>query len=717
MHLPPSYLTKNQQMVVNFPMKTKVFLYGPAGTGKTTVGIERLFNLLERGVPGNQILLLVPQRTLAIPYFDAINGPGTPAGSRISITTIGGLARRMIDLFWPLIAGDSGFKYPDLPPTFLTMETAQYYMAHVVRPHLSEGLFDSVKLDRNRLYSQILDNLNKAAVNAFSHFEIGNRLKSAWVGDPGQVHVYEDVQICVNEFRQYCLKNNLLDFSLQLEIFKNRLWHLPICRQNILNTHKHLVIDNLEEDIPVTTDILQDWIPQCDTSFLIFDNDAGYRRFLGADPDSTESLSRLCDVQIEFNQGFVSSENISHFGAVLSQVISKYGSSIKEIKEQITRNSDISDENVDPPITISRPAIRFFPDMLDWIVNQISTLIDQGSPLGEIVILAPYLSDALRYAIGDRLDRAGIPSHSHRPSRSLRDEPASRCMLTLAKLAHPHWDFHPPHPDVSHAFLQAIRDMDLIRSQLLTKIIYRSGKLLPFENIKPQVQERITYLLGDRYDHLRLWIENYINRGSIELDHFLSLLFGELLSQPGYNFHTNYDAGVIVANMVESIRKFRWATIDTLKREGALLGKVYIEMVEDGVIASQYLTPWRFKPEDSILLAPAYTFLMSNRPVDYQFWINVGSRGWYERLYQPLTHPYVLSRRWTVGKPWTDLDEAATAQDTLFRLSLGLIRRCRKGIYLGFSELGEQGYEHKGDLLKAIDKALYIISTIEDHPT
>ncbi len=54
------------------------------------------------------------------------------------------------------------------------------------------------------------------------------------------------------------------------------------------------------------------------------------------------------------------------------------------------------------------------------------------------------------------------------------------------------------------------------------------------------------------------------------------------------------------------------------------------------------------------MLAPAYTFLMSNRPVDYQFWLDVGSRGWFERLYQPLTHPYVLSREWPAGQSWTD---------------------------------------------------------------
>jgi hypothetical protein len=97
---------------------------------------------------------------------------------------------------------------------------------------------------------------------------------------------------------------------------------------------------------------------------------------------------------------------------------------------------------------------------------------------------------------------------------------------------------------------------------------------------------------------------------------------------------------------------------------------------------------------------------MGNRPVDYQFWLNVGGRGWWERLYQPLTQPYVLSRRWNRAEQWTDADEVATRQQTLDRLTQGLIRRCRKGIFLGFSELGEGGFEQQGPLLQAIQRVL-----------
>ncbi len=133
----------------------------------------------------------------------------------------------MVNLFWPLVSETSGFAQPDASPVFLTLETAQYYMAHLVRPLLDEQrLFDSVTLERNRLFSQILDNLNKAALVGFSYLDIGERLKTAWVGEPGQLRVYEDVQTCASLFRQFCLQHNLLDFSLQIEVFCSAVWPL-----------------------------------------------------------------------------------------------------------------------------------------------------------------------------------------------------------------------------------------------------------------------------------------------------------------------------------------------------------------------------------------------------------------------------------------------------------------------------------------------------------
>jgi hypothetical protein len=688
-------LTEQQQPVVERPAEGRLFLTGRAGSGKTTAGVERMLHLLHSGVPAESILVFVPQRTLATPYYEALHSPDLPPGGQVTVLTVGGLARRMVDLFWPLIARRAGFGHPERKPTFLTLETAQYYMARVVRPLLDQGYFESLVIHRNRLYSQILDDLNKAAVVGFPHTEIGERLKEAWAGDPSEKRVYDEAQDCANRLRGYCLEHNLLDFSLQLEVFVKYLWTLDLCRGYLLDRYTHLFVDNVEEDTPVAHDLLREWLPHCQSALLIYDQDAGYRRFLGADPESAYALRELCDETVVFEESFAASPDLEAFGSRLAEGL---GRPTKPVEG-------------DARGALEYEYHHYHPEMLDWVADQVAALVqEQGVTPGEIAVLAPFLSDALRFSLTHRLEQRGVPTRSHRPSRALRDEPAARCLLTLATIAHPQWGICPSRFDVAYALLFAIEGMDLVRAELLSQIVYRvqqgAPSLSPFDQIKPDVQERLTYALGERYEALRQWIEEYVSGPEVPLDHFLSRLFGEVLSQNGYGFHSDYDAGEVAANLIESVRKFRWVVGEETLEEDKPLGQEYVEVVDEGLIAAQYVRGWSLEPEDAVLLAPAYTFLMANRPVDYQFWLNAGGRGWWERLYQPLTHPYVLSRHWPRGELWTDEDEYDYRQETLFRLTEGLIRRCRRKLYLGISQLGEQGYEQQGPLLQAIQRLL-----------
>ena len=693
-------LTPAQLDLVQRPLDVRLFLEGPAGSGKTTAAVERLLGMMNRGVPGGSILLLVPQRTLAEPYYRALRTPGVVAGCDVTVLTVGGLARRMVELFWPLAAEQAGFAHPERLPTFLTLETAQYSMAHLVRPLLRQGYFESLNIDRNRLYSQIIDNLNKAAVVGFSHTEIGARLKAAWVGDPAQVRIYEDAQACASLFRQHCLEHNLLDFSLQLEVFWRYLWPAPVCRQHLLQTYRHLLVDNLEEDTPLAHDLLAAWLPEADSALLVYDTQAGYRRFLGADPEEGARLAEFCTQRVVFSDTLVASPSMQLLGSGLAGAL--------RIEQELALGLPLDGNSL---AALEYDTHRFFPQMLDWVAAQINRLVsERGVPPGEIVVLAPYLSDALRFALTNRLQAYGIPSRSHRPSRSLREEAVTRSLLTLAQLAHPAWGLSPTRYDVAYTLVQALEGMDLVRAQLLAEIVFHPQKealgLSSFDQIRPAVQERITYRLGNLYERLRLWLAEYAQGEQAELDHFLARLFGELLSQQGFGFHENYAAGEVTANLVESVQKFRWVAGEMLAQSGVPLGKEYLLMVQDGVIAAQYIRSWQVQADQAVLLAPAYTFLLSNRPVDYQFWLDVGGRGWFERLYQPLTHPYVLSRRWPEGGIWTDAVEIQASQQALYHLALGLTRRCRQGIFLGLSELGEGGYEQRGPLLQAFQRLL-----------
>ncbi len=694
-------LSTSQLSVIEAPLPAHIFLRGLAGTGKTTASVERMKYLLAAGVPADQILILTPQRTLQDPYLNIIHSPEMAAGGEVTPATIGGLARRMLDIFWPMAADLAGFAHPEKPPVFLTLETAQYYMAYLVRPHLTEGWFESVVMDRNRLCSQILDNLNKSAMIGFPHEEIGERLTSAWTGEPAQRRIYLDAQSCASEFRTYCLEHNLLDFSLQLEIFNRVLWNDTTVRSYLLRSYQHIIYDNIEEDVPVAHDMMTEWLPECESALLVFDENAGYRRFLGADADSAEGLASLCDLEISFTDSFVINPGLAYLSNSLEAIITS---------GQPPVNLPAPSEDENPRSVISFITSRFYPELLDAAANEIQRLIrEEDVAPSEIVVLAPYLGDALRFSLINRLDTLQIPNRSHRPSRSLREEPASQCLLTLAALAHPAWDIHPVKFDLAYALVQCIEEMDLVRARLLTEIVYRAKELSlsAFEQIKPEMQERITYTHGARYSQLREWIEAYRLGEPQPLDHFLRLLFGEVLSQPGFGFHRNLDSARVAASLIESLQKFRFAMEPTLDEKSNLdIGKEYIAMLGEGVIAAQYVSAWNPLEDNAVLVAPAHTFLMSNKPTTIQFWLDCGSAGWYERLFQPLTHPFILSRHWKTGQLWTDSDEVQANNATLARLMTGLLHRCRSKVYLGLTDLNESGYEQRGALIRAFQQVL-----------
>lgn len=675
-----------------------LFLSGPPGSGKTTLAVRRLRYLLDQGIPAEQILVLVPQRTLAEPYYAALHSASFPAGSAVDVATVGGLARRTLDLFWPLVAGPAGFAHPNHRPHFLTLETAHYYLDRLVEPFIAGGAFDGITIPRARLVSQVIDNLNKAAAVGFPVEEIAARLKGAWGGESARLRIYDQVQAVALAFRRACLANNLLDWSLQIEVLQKHLLPLPPLQRYLLSGYRHLIVDNSEEDIPVAHDLLRLWLPRCESALILHDTDGGYRVFLGADPQGALALADLCRERVMLTTSHVTTPEVAALGTALAASFLSLPPGPEAEKGRAALRVEVR---------------RFHPQMLDWVAAEVSRLVmEEGLAPGEIALLAPFLSDALRFSLTDRLARYGLAVRTHRPSRQLREEPAARCLLTLARLAHPGWRRPPPVPDVAHALMWAIADLDPVRARLLTDIVYRvqEGRptLTPFYQIVPETQERISYLLGRRYDELRQWLQDYAGRREEPegLDHFMSRLFGELLSQPGFGFHRDFDAGAVAASLIESIQKFRHTFTPLPGEERGDLNLEYVEMVERGVMAAQYISGWQVRPAEAVLLVPAYTFLMMNRPVTVQFWLDAGSRAWFERIYQPLTHPYVLRRDWPAGQTWTDDEEVRVRREALGRLILGLSRRCRRRIYLAFCELNEQGYEQQGPLWQAVQRLL-----------
>ena len=547
-------MTEAQQAIRDAPVSRKIWLEGGAGAGKTRVGIARALRLIELGAPAESILIFVPQRSLAQPYIAALRAWTAHRGGQVWVQTIGSLALQMVETFWFLIAAEAGFKHPRDLPNFLSLELLQYFMTRAIEPLVDErDYFNSVRIDRARLYSQIVDNMNKAALVGFPISEIGARLKSALASGVEQAHIFDDAQTCAQAFRRYCLEHNLLDFSLQLEVFRDHVWRVAPARKYLLGRCQHLIVDGVEEDNPASHALLSDLLESCQSALIIYDRDAGFRRFLGADPDSALRLRERCDMRTTLDQTFV------------------MGAEVKALGERLAGQLGLpvtSEAAADPRPALVAEAHRYHPEMVDWVARQVDRLIrERDASPDNIVILAPYMSDALRFGLADRLAQYEIPLRSHRPSRALRDEPAARTLLTLARLAHPHWNMPPTDFDIVFALMTSIKDLDLVRAKLLTEMLYRQGRLLPFAEVRSSaMQERVTFDLGERYDRLAAWINRYIDGDRADaIDIFFRRLFGGLLSRAGFGFYADVDAGNISMNLVDSARGFRWS-LDFMRR-------------------------------------------------------------------------------------------------------------------------------------------------------
>jgi hypothetical protein len=154
------------------------------------------------------------------------------------------------------------------------------------------------------------------------------------------------------------------------------------------------------------------------------------------------------------------------------------------------------------------------------------------------------------------------------------------------------------------------------------------------------------------------------------------------------------------------------------------IGLAYLNMLSQGMLAAQYAPERLGTPlfeggeggasetegadpdANAVLLAPIYSYLTGDFHSRCQFWLDINSTGWHERIYQPLTHPYVLSRQWRAGEVWTDDDEHKASRDMLGRVLGGLAFRCSGRIFLASSQLNVAGQEESGMLTRALQKVL-----------
>ena len=289
---PLQYTTQQKDLIEADP-SARIFLSGKAGCGKSTAAAERVRFLMEHTDAWPQILIFTPGRNFNSPYQELLSREGI----RPQITSYNSYVQNSLRLFWPLIAGETEMGRKRNYPMFLTIEAAQIIMSRLIRGKREEGYFNGLTASPSRVFNQVMLAMHKCAAAEIPFDDYTQIMQESWGGDGALLPIFEQTQECGKLYRNFCLKNNLLDYSLQLEIFTKYLLPNPTYRDWLKNQRLHFIFDNLEEEVPAAHHFVREAAPLCNSLLLITDKDGGYRSFMGCDPLSAETLREICPMQ------------------------------------------------------------------------------------------------------------------------------------------------------------------------------------------------------------------------------------------------------------------------------------------------------------------------------------------------------------------------------------------------------------------------------------
>jgi hypothetical protein len=681
-------MTTAQQAAIE--AEASSFLLGPAGTGKTTALQQRLVRLLAAGEPAYTLLVVVAEPDHAGPYFDAIHGSGLGPYSDLVIMTYNQLAREMVTLFWPLVARPAGFARAYQPPTFLGYDLAQILMQQTIQPLLAEGAFADVRLRPQQIISQLLDTLNRAALNGLTLDEAEFRQISAWAGEPEHLRHLHEAAIAARQFRETCLANNLLDLSLVVQVFDTRLVRHPEFHRYFSERYRHLLVDNVEEQTPAGQNFVANLMDATTTTTIAYDAGGGYKRFLAADPTGANQFHDRCQHIVDFDRSFITTQALVHLS---NQV------------ENILMGTHM-------PTALASEAIagviggRYRHEMVGNLIETLDKRLADVSP-NEIAIIVPYLDGALRYSLTTQMKEAGIPYSLSRRRYSPRDEPRVRAWLTWLAAAHPAWEVRPTNYDVAEALTLSIADCDAARAQLIADSLYDSKGpvLLPASDLPERLQQRIGSPLLERWDELRLWLARE-GGDRHPIDVFLHRLFHNLLAQPRFQPQPDLAGAAVCDWLVQSANRLRESAAPMGLGAPGEAGRALLQGVYEGLVATN--PPDLGEPPDpnGVMISTIYGYLLGGRPVHFQVWLETAATGWWDIPRQPLSNAFVLAQSWRPERQWTMEEEFKIRNQLLSRLIRGLTNRCSGGIILATSDLDRRGIRQDGPLWRALQPLL-----------
>jgi len=663
--------------VVELPVEnSRVVLKGCTGSGKTSLLIKRYEYMVKHlGIAGDRILVLLMNKDRCIDWERKIS---TVCAGFVSNTTFKEFVQEEINTYYPIILKNNpDIKCKRLKPLFLSQQISQFLLNKAVEARRKKrGVFASVAADTPSIVSCLSNNLLKAAASGIPYKEIGNRLYSSLAQkDETKKQIFADADEVIDAYRKKCLEFGMFDFAMCLELY---VGCLLIDGQYVRRLHErieHLIVDDLEESMPVQADFISLLLPNLKTCILAYNPEGGssedgdaYHNYL------KKTILDRCDC-VELGKPFTCSNSMYEFSSMLFD------------------DTDLNKANYYVPDNICerQPAAELRSEMLEKIGERVCRLISVESYLpSDIVILSTYADAVTEYVIGGILERQGHRLINISRRDELFDNPITCSLITLAQLCHPSFGMIPEKEELC-LLLRTAAGIDPVRSSILAAKALNSGQypeLLPIDS--GEMLKTIGKVNIETYEFLRKWIKEYKSNGiQLPINEFLCRGFIEVMSSRNLS-----DEDV---NRVKILIDDAAAFEESYLAFGRNEAKNFIQAVKYGFKYRNALfgvaKPYK---DGCVILTTPFDFLAASINCKVIIISGIRSRNWTRRVVKELSNPYILTKTWIPGDVYSEDIEQNIQKRNLSSMMKSILRRCSEKLIIYDCELSANGYINDG---------------------
>lgn len=652
-----------------------ILVKGNSASGKTTLAISKYRHMIEnKNIKSTNILCLFMNKYQNITWTKDMSFNTT---SEIRKSSYYGFIRKELSLYWPYVVEKCDeIKINLLKPEFASFDATNYAMKALVEHfRTSKGYFSDITSTSSKIASDLISNINNAALSLVPFNEIGTRLyNSLEVKDFLVKETYNQLDKVTQYYISKLLCNGVVDYGLCFYLYNNYL--LRDGRYCGINNIKYLIVDDIDEASPAELELIFKVINNVDKAYLFYNPKGGFCSYYGANSDYLKEKLNIEYHEINLDDHFCCNDEFVNFARLIDN---RAHNNYKEEKISGSLKAHIDMTS------------QLRAEMVQKILLKIEELLMQGFMPVDIAVICPFNDFIIAYELQKKAKILGISIMETSKKNRFIDNEYLHPLIVLAVLCNDYKSIRLTGEDYKN-FFSFMLHLDPIRSSLLSSLVFDSE----LSELNNEVKNRVGATYVDKYIKLKNWIENYkihLLEHKVPLGEFIRKAFLEVLIMlPKVKEHIED-----YINLYECCESFV-NTLNKLEFIGKSSEERFIEFIlSEGSGFYSWNEIQEMLLEDNIVLTSPYTYLTSNLSSKVQIWTDISSNMWCSRNIKELSNSHVLRSNWDINDIYNEEKENNNIYGILMSVVHGLLRKCSSELYIYGSEYSLSGYQQESN--------------------